>query len=258
MLVTVQQMFENWKRTREEEVKDQMEVMEARLVSVETKAQIEVDPIRQELDQHRIAITELEKCAMTSAETVNQLLTENQRLTNMVSKLNDKCIDLEGRQRRKNLRIVGVKEGREKEMGTRDFVADLLHTVLKLDHKPLLGRAHRAQRRRTQDDVHPRQIIVKVLQDHEFDEIMKKSVRSGQLFFEGERFSIYRDYSTEVFKKRMLFNETKRILKSVPDLKYSLLYPAKLRVTYNSNVFFFTEHEKALEYAKVVGNVPTD
>lgn len=255
---TVEQMFENWKRTREEEVKNQMEAVEAKLVSLETKVQTEMDPIRHELNQHRIAITDLEKCAATSAETVSQLLIENQRLTSMVSKLNDKCIDLEGRKRRKNLRIVGVKEGSEREMGTRDFVADLLQKALKLDHKPLLGRAHRAQRRRTQDDAHPRQIIVKVQQDHEFDDIMKKIVRSGQLLFEGVRFSIYRDYPAEVFKKRVLFTETKRILKNVPDLRYSLLYPARLRVTYKSKELFFTDHEKALEYAKEVGNMTTD
>lgn len=171
---------------------------------------------------------------------------------------NDNWTDLEGRQRRKNLRIVGVKEGSEREMGTRDFVADLLQKALKLDHKPLLGRAHRAQRRRTQDDAHPRQIIVKVQQDHEFDDIMKKIVRSSQLLFEGVRFSIYRDYPAEVFKKRVLFTETKRILKNVPDLRYSLLYPARLRVTYKSKELFFTDHEKALEYAKEVGNMTTD
>ncbi|XP_078258708.1 LINE-1 type transposase domain-containing protein 1 isoform X2 [Rhinoraja longicauda] len=255
MLSTVQLMLESWKRTREEEVKAQMEVLEARLVLVETKVKTEMDPVHYELGQHQIALTELEKWATSNEGMASRLLTENQRLSDMVIKLNEKCTDLEGRQRRKNLRIVGVKEGGEKEMGTRDFVADLLHKALKLDHKPLLGRAHRVQQKRIQDDAHPRQIIVKVQLDHELDDIMRKMVRGGQLLFEGARFSIYRDYPVEVHKKRVQFIETKRILKKVPDLRYSLLYPARLRVSYKSKVHFFTDHEKAMEYAKEVGNM---
>ena len=43
-----------------------------------------------------------------------------------------KCMDLEARSRRQNLRIVGVKEGKESGHNFQEFAANLLKQVLKL------------------------------------------------------------------------------------------------------------------------------
>lgn len=99
-------------------------------------------------------------------------------------KITEKCIDLEGRQRHQNLRIVGIQEGREGNRDPREFVVDLLKKVLNLDQEPLLARAHRALGRRPRPDAPPRQPIVKVQYDHVLEDMMKKIVRSRNLVFE--------------------------------------------------------------------------
>lgn len=105
-------------------------------------------PVIKTVNQQITAITQLETIAETSAQTTKRLLSENKRLTDLLCKITEKCIDLEGHQRRQTLTIVGVQEGKEGNKDLRDFAADLLQKVLHLDQKPLLGRAHRALRHR--------------------------------------------------------------------------------------------------------------
>ena len=126
---------------------------------------------------------------------------------------------MEGRQRRKNLRIVGLSEGREGNQDPRKFAAKLLKDILNLDQEPLLGRAHRALRRAPGRGAPPRQMIVKVAYDHEFEEMMKIIIRKRNLKYEGDNISIFRDYPAEVAKRRSLFTETRGILRNIKDTR---------------------------------------
>lgn len=80
------------------------------------------------------------------------LQTQVKRLTKQVEQLSDKCVDLEGRSKRQNIRIAGVKEGNEHGQRLKDFVAQLLQKTLGLETTPLLDRAHRALRECPGDD----------------------------------------------------------------------------------------------------------
>ncbi|XP_060941531.1 coiled-coil domain-containing protein 40-like [Limanda limanda] len=73
-----------------------------------------------------------------------------------------KCLDLEERSKRQNLRIAGVKEGAEGGQKPSDFVVQLLVEVLRLDEKPVIDRAHRALRQRPGDNEPPRHLILRV------------------------------------------------------------------------------------------------
>ncbi|XP_078269195.1 uncharacterized protein LOC144601118 [Rhinoraja longicauda] len=209
-------------------------------------------PVEKALNQQTGVIKDLEDLAETSAHTTAKLVTENQRLTDMLVKINDKCTELEGRQRRQNLRIAGIPEGEEKDQDIREFTANLLQKVLSLDQKPQLARAHRVMRRQTGVGAPPRQMIIKVQNDYVVEEIMQKASRNRKLDLKGHRISIYRDYPAEVARKRKAFNETKSILREVADLKYGVSYPATLRVTYDKKEHFFTDPVKALDFAKKI------
>lgn len=157
---------------------------------------------------------------------------------------------MEGRQRRQNLRIVGIQEGREGTRDPREFAADVLKTILNLDQAPLLARAHRVPRRPPKVGDPPRIMIVKVQYDHVLDDMMRKIGKSRNLIYEGDKISVFRDYPVEVAKKRALFTETRRILKNIKNLRYGLLYPATLRVSYEKKEYFFIKHTEAFEFAK--------
>lgn len=53
-----------------------------------------------------------------------------------------------------------------------------------------------------------------------------------------------------VGKKRALFTKSRVILRDIQDLRYGLMYPAKLRVTYRGFERFFTDPEEAFKFAQ--------
>lgn len=131
-----------------ENLNQQIEEVNDKINTMEYYFNSRLDPIIDTVIQHTAAITELESIAETNAETTKRLLSENKCLADLLNEIIEKCIDLEGHQRRQNLRIIGVQESKEGNKDLCDFAADLLKKVLNLDQKPLPGRAHRALRRR--------------------------------------------------------------------------------------------------------------
>lgn len=76
------------------------------------------------------------------AQEITSLKKEQEFDREQLVKMTDKCLDLEVRLRRQNLRIV-VQEGREHGTQTRDFVTNLLKEAFKLLENPRIDVAHR-------------------------------------------------------------------------------------------------------------------
>lgn len=75
------------------------------------------------------------------------------KLSGQVETFSEKCLDLEGRSKQQNLRVVGIRERRWPK--TRDFLAQILKEVLNLEKAPEIDRAHRALQRRPGDNEPP-------------------------------------------------------------------------------------------------------
>lgn len=121
--------------------------------------------------------------------------------------MTDKCLDLEARSRRQNLRIVGVKEGKETGKDPRVFTANLLQQIFNLPERPKVDVAHRVQRAHSGIGAPPRQIILKLNDIAALEDIMKKVTIGKNLMFEGENIRFFRDYPAEMVKKRALFTK---------------------------------------------------
>lgn len=170
-------------------------------------------------------------------------------LNSEVEKLISKSEDLEGRSRRLNIRIIGISEGVEGSIPW-DFVAGLLQEVLSLEVKPLIDGTHRTLRRRPNPKEPPRPIILRLRYHHVLEYIRRKAIAAKQLFYKGKRIQIFPDYPPAVAKRTALFNRAKELLRDKPGLKYGLLYPARLLVTFNGTQTSFTDPPKAVEYAE--------
>ena len=72
---------------------------------------------------------------MTLETTVRQLQSE-------VCSLTEKCLDLEGRSCRQNIRLIGIEEGVEGK--NLQFCATVLKEILDLEDRPRLDRGHRS------------------------------------------------------------------------------------------------------------------
>lgn len=128
-------------------------------------------------------------------------------------KLQEKLTDLEGRTRRNNVRIWGLKEGIEGD-SVQEYVDKLIHTELGVaeDVKLEIQRAHRALAPKPQPNKPPRAIIVNFLRFEVKESILrmawKKTVK-----VEGQRVTFDQDYAAEVAAKRRKYAGLKRILK---------------------------------------------
>lgn len=169
--------------------------------------------------------------------------------------LRAKVNDLEGRSRRLNVRIVGIKEGEEKGSPT-DFVAKLIPELLGQDNfsRPVkIDRAHRSLRPKPQPNERPRVIIAKVHNDRDVIDILRLSRQQAPLHYHGERVSIFPDYTAEVSAQRQAFtNVRKRLIEA--GAQCSLRFPAKLHVEYNNTSKVFMSPADAERFANSLGS----
>ncbi|XP_048086705.1 uncharacterized protein LOC125286061 [Alosa alosa] len=219
------------------------------LATTKKEIQTSITALEGNTSSHEKTIKDLERSASLQSDDITALQSQVTRLNSEVDKLVTKCEDLEGRSRRHNIRIIGIPEGAEGS-APHDFVADLLQEVLSLEAKPLIDRAHRTLCRRPDPQEPPRPIVLRLHYYHVLEGILRKAIAARQLFYEGKRIQIFPDYPPAVAKRRALFNRARELLRDRPGVKYGLLYPARLLVTFNGTQTSFTDAKKAEEYAE--------
>uniref|UniRef100_A0A672KGN6 L1 transposable element RRM domain-containing protein n=1 Tax=Sinocyclocheilus grahami TaxID=75366 RepID=A0A672KGN6_SINGR len=228
---------------------DIKESLKGEIATLERKIDAKFDAMQLIINDHRTTLEHLEQTVTASSDAVTKLQAHVKSLSEQVSELTEKCIDLEGRSKRQNIRIAGIREGLENGQGAREFVAKLLMEVLELDELPVLDRAHRALRSRPEDSDPPRQFIAQVHHGHTMENIMRKVSSQRKLTFNGRSIQIFRDYPSAVVKRRAAFARVRQILRDKPGVKFGILYPAKLRVMYSEGEKLFTDANEAWKFA---------
>lgn len=203
---------------------------------------------------HASTIQELETFASTHSDTVASLESKLEALSAEVCALKKKCDDLEGRQRRHNLRILGIPEGDEGSTRPTQFIAQILQEMLGLEEPPLLDRAHRTPREKPRKignvTPRPRAFVLRVHYFDVRDQILRlASEASPPLQRDGNRVSIFPDFTAEVARKRAAFNPVKKILHEHPSIKFGVFFPAELKITLETGeVHKFTNPDKAMAF----------
>lgn len=228
---------------------DIKESFKGEMATLEKKIDAKFDAMQLTINDHRTTLEHLEQSATASADAVTKLQAQVKSLSEQVSELTEKCIDLEGRSKRQNIRIAGIREGMENGQGAGEFVAKLLMEVLGLDELPVLDRAHRALRSRPDDSDPPRQFIARIHHGHTMENIMRKVSSQRKLTFNGRSIQIFRDYPSAVVKRWAAFARVRQILRDKSGVKFGILYPAKLRVTYSEGEKLFTDANEAWKFA---------
>lgn len=242
----------------DEKIADVSTDLRGEIAAVKTDSDNAFIAVHARLDGQNDTLKSLVESANANSDVVADLEAKVKALQSQVDKLSEKCLDLEGRSKRQNLRIAGVKEGLENGQKTRDFVAQLLTDVLKLDERPRIDRAHRALRERPDDEEPPRHLIVRVHYCDAFDEIVNKVKQFQTLTYHDGPIQIFRDFPPAVVKRRAAFTPARNLLRDKPGVRFGLLYPAKLRVTHNGKETTFTDAVKARLFAEsLVGRART-
>lgn len=207
--------------------------------------------LREEMEQMRTDIQEVDSGLSSWSDDVTSLRDTVSSLQKEVATLRDKCEDMEGRMRRSNIRIAGIAEQPNSSSPT--AVANVLKTILQLDREIKVDRSHRVLTNgNPREREKPRVIIAKLHYDVDAAEILRKARDKAPLYYNGQRVSIFPDYTANVAKARAAFTDVRKILRGQKEIRYGLFFPARFRITYQEATQEFVDHRKAMAYAKSI------
>lgn len=191
-----------------------------------------LDGLQKASDSHDERLTSLED----NAETLHQRLAEVEAncvtLQACNEKLKAKLTDMEGRNRRNNVRIVGLPEGIEGPQPSNSFSL-LLQEVFGQDtfpSPPELDRAHRGTIPKPGPGERPRTVVISFHRYQHKDLLLREARKRGELKHLDKPLRIYEDYTPEVVAQRKVYKSVMSDLYKM-GLRPSLLYPARLRIT---------------------------
>lgn len=211
--------------------------------------QTETAPIRRDMDRFRDRVTEAERRVSEIEDTQRDHHAYIQALKLKVKHLENRAEDAENRNRRSNLRILGLPEGAEGADPV-TFMEGLLPTLLpRATFSPhfSIERAHRMPVTRGPPGAPPRTFKFKLLYYRDRDTILRAARLQGELKFGDATLLIFPDYSVETQRRRKSFDQVRAMLRQ-KGVKYSMLFPARLRVQDGERVQFFTRGESTIFY----------
>lgn len=203
--------------------------------------------IREDLRKTNDRINEAERRIGEAEERVLSIEEATCELIKLQKKLEDKQIDQEGRARRDNIHLHGIKEGAENgATSVSAFVEALLREKLAVPPTfPIsVERAHRVLGPRPPEGAPPRSIVAKFLSYKCKEEIIKQAWEKKGFLYEGQRVYVDHDYASEVMRKRKEYVEAKRVLRE-NKIRFQTPFPAKLRVFYEGETRLYNSAAEA-------------
>lgn len=205
--------------------------------------------IRAEITSIETEIEDVKGGLSSWSDEVNTLQTTVTELQSELVKLRDKCEDMEGRMRRGNIRIVGVEE--RPNSASPNEVSKIIKEALRMDREVKVDRSHRATApKKPGNGERPRIIVAKLHYDGDAADILRRAKDQAPLMFNGKRIAIFPDYTTSVAKARAAFTDARRALRGRSDVRFGLLFPARLKITYKGDSKEFKDPAKAMDYIK--------
>ena len=121
--------------------------------------------------------------------------------------------------------------------------------MLQLDKDVLIDRSHRSLAARKPGGK-PQAIVAKLHHFQDCVEVLSRARTRAPLCYNGETVSIFPDYTARVAKARAAFTEVRKLLHNRQNVQFGILFPARLRITYNGEEKEVTDAEKAMTYVK--------
>ncbi|KAJ1152767.1 hypothetical protein NDU88_005542 [Pleurodeles waltl] len=149
--------------------------------------------------------------------------------------------DQEGRSRRNCSRVVGVPEGAE-GASVDLFLEDIILKTLcpkRLSNFFMVERAHRTLGLSPRPGAPPRTIIARTFNHRDREAILQAAHTHCYPHNKNLIIRIFSDYSIQVQKQRRSLDEVKKVL-HIKELKYMMLFPARLQVLAEGKSWYFT------------------
>ena len=221
-------------------IQDTKAALEAKIDTVA----LDVGVLRVEHGKLADRVREVESVTTKWSPELVEIQQNIRALSDNVEVLQRRAEEAEGRSRRNNVRFMGFAEGSE----TPDadlFLENWLATNVFGDKTPKffsVERSHRVPGRPPPPGAPARPIIARLLNFRDRDLILQLFRTKGPFVHGNSTISAYPDFTAEVQRRRATYMMVKRQLRSL-DIKYALLFPARLKVIYDSSTHFFSTPE---------------
>ena len=167
-------------------------------------------------------------------------------LTERLETVERRMEELEGRDRRSNIRLIGLPEEIEGQNMV-SYLEDWLRKEVVVEGlSPFfaLERAHRVPASRPQPGMPARAVVAKLLHYKDRDTILQKAREHGPYNVSNAKVSMFPDYTLNVQRQRFSFMAVKRELRE-ESIQYALMFPARLRVIVDGTTVFFNDPKEA-------------
>ena len=213
-----------------------------------------IESVRRDIIDCSERVTQAETRISTTEDNVTTLQKKVKTLEGKNKYLEEKVVDLEARSRRSNVRLVNLPEGAEGE-DTCGFLESWIPEALELQTlrgKITVERAHRlGPRRQHKTDSAPRTLIMKFLNYKDKEAVMRAARAKKQVLYKNDPVRFYQDVTAETHKKLKEFEEARRQLRSL-GLRYGMIPPARLIVTYKERSHIFNSADEAELFIKKI------
>lgn len=217
----------------------------------------ELRDFRQEMDQKlNKVVADIKEITDRVAETEQRIadteemnMETSEALTHVLQlqeKVQAQLTDLEARSRRNNLHIHGVPEGAEGD-NPQDFIEKFIQTQLSLPNNTLnIQRCHWSLGVKPPPGANPRSVLVYFQEFKTKELVLRSAWKMKQILYEGKRVFFEQDYPTEIVRKRKEYITIRKTLKD-KGLRFQTLYPAKLRVFFDTGPIVYSSASQARE-----------
>lgn len=195
-------------------------------------------------------VGEIEQCLSSCIDNITEIKATMEKLAATITRLEDKCENLESESRRNNVRIIGVPEG--PDTSSTATVASLLKEAFYLESEPLIDRSHRTLQPKPKVGERPRAIVCSLHDHSDCVSILRHARELQQIAIQGATISVFPDHTAKITRARATFYDIRGQLRNIEGVRYGILHPARLRITYNSIQKDFVSSEEAQAYVRTI------
>uniref|UniRef100_A0A3B1JG20 L1 transposable element RRM domain-containing protein n=1 Tax=Astyanax mexicanus TaxID=7994 RepID=A0A3B1JG20_ASTMX len=188
-----------------------------------------------ELKHTVVAVTTITSRTENLEKTVERIQSKSAKMT-----------DIEDRNRRSNVRLVGLKESEEGDNCIAFLRANLSKWIPSLAGREIkIERAHRIYSGK--NTTHPRTVVFKLLDYTDRQAILKGARAASPVKHGGSSLLFFPDYSHETTRKRKAFADVRKKLDNL-GIQSFLLFPATLKITYGGRQILLRSPDEAEKF----------
>lgn len=195
-------------------------------------------------------LTEAEGRISDVEDQIANLAKNYDKVIKKVEQLWTRVDDQENRARRNNVRLVGLREGKETGGALSDYVQKILSNGLGLTGGEFeIERCHRSLGPRPSPNRPPRIILVRFLRCTAKEKVLVAAKKKKGVPWEDCKLSFFEDMTKERSAQRKLFSPVMKMLWQ-HQVKHTLAHPATLRFTWRGRRHSFADAQEAGNFVR--------